>query len=674
MAACVVLFALALGCGALLAGEALPDNPIADATDFDADTLTQLLESDENEAVYVPVPVASSDTNSEENRDTDSGVNEEPPPPEEQEPPEEEEEPEPEMPKTTPVANPNSAAANANVGGSETGGNSENGQSTDKVYFTTTIKDGETVTNPTYDFKITHKYPELTVKTQEVFVNNSLVPQFRGSVTLAEGENTIRVKVSYTDADGKGIGPVFKDYKVTLDSKSLVINTTAKDETVAKDQYTFTASASYLGKTVPVTVTCNGSSCSKVKGSADSYRVRLKVGANTIVITAESGELKKEATFTVTYNSDGIFDFDIYLSDGSTVANEGTVITTEERFVFEVWMQNSADGVKFTANHGQTALNGKDLKNGGYRFTVSALTFGNNRISVTARLGDQEVTKRFTVDFQRPQAGPDNPNPDPEHAPSVSTSPDLSGGYTTNNSTFTLDVTGYNYLGQRLHGGKITLKLNGTEIKAGWQNENATTYRLNLVQPENQVTIFIVDEYGYSRYFDYTLYYEQQSSDTPIGYVTVSVEAPTVGLGWLIEPTSCPIYDNVSFAYVLEELLKANGFTPEFTGNMEQYYLAGISKPGLTDHIAIPETLQEAILAANKEITAPKPDSLEQKYITPDSGWLYSIDGLYPNYGFGTYYPRDGQCICLRFSLLGSGSDIGANDTYELPEIFLMQE
>lgn len=675
VAGCIVLFVLVLGCGALLAGEALPDNPIADASDFDADALTQLLDSDENEAVYVPVPVASSDTTSEQEQQTDSGVDEQPPE-EEEEPPEDEEEPEPEAPKTTPVANPNSAAANANVGGAESGGNDANGQTTDKVYFTTSIKDGETVTDSAYSFEITHKYPELTVKSQEVFVNNSLVPQFRGTVTLSEGENTIRVKASYTDESGKAIGPVFKDYKVNLDSKSLVINTSIPEggETVAKDQYTFTASAAYLGKAVGVTVTCNGTKVSKVKGTEGSYRVKLKDGANAIVISAKAdNDLTASIERTVTYTSDGNFDFDIYVGD--TVITDGTYTTTEETLTFEVWMANDAGGnVKFNATLGQTALNGKSLGDGGYRFTVPNLSYGDkNRISVTARSGDQNMTHTCTVNFQRPQAGPDNPNPDPEHAPSIKTYPDLTNGYTTNNSVFTLDIETYNYLGERLYGGSITLWLNGSEIKAGWQNER-TTYRLNLTQPENTVNVFMVDEYGYSRYYTFTLHYEKAEENQPIGYVTISLEATTVGLGYLIPPTQCPIYDNQSFSYVLQSLLADNGYTATFSGDMEQFYLAAVSKPGLTDNINIPPSLVGYIEAANKEITAPKPDSLEQTYITGDSGWMYCINGFYPNYGLGVYYPADGDRICIRFTLFDSGADIGANPNHVLPEVFIEQE
>lgn len=45
----------------------------------------------------------------------------------------------------------------------------------------------------------------------------------------------------------------------------------------------------------------------------------------------------------------------------------------------------------------------------------------------------------------------------------------------------------------------------------------------------------------------------------------------------------------------------------------------------------------------------------------PASGWMFSVNGWYPNYGCSNYYLRDGDAIVWRYSCRGYGSDIGAN-------------
>ncbi|MBQ2764249.1 MAG: hypothetical protein IJF43_04345 [Firmicutes bacterium] len=655
----LVILVFALGCGILFAEETVPENPIVSAADFDATDDMQTLETEKDETVYVPVPVASSQKDSEQTRKTDTGVSEEPPPPEEEEEPEEQEpeEEEPKEPEKTPTVTPNPAAANANTGDSA-GGDTENGMTTDKEYFTTNIKDGETVTDPAYAFEIRHKIEELKVESLEVFVNGKLIPQFQGVVTLTEGENKIRIKVDYADASGKIVATPYKDYTIILDSKSLVINTSLKNnETVSKDQHLFTASASCLGKSVPLKVTCNGS---EVKGNNGSYRAKLNAGENKIVLSAESGDLKKTETYTVMYESDGIFDFDTTLTDGMTV--------TEETLNFEVWMVNGSNNVMFTVAHGQEYLQGSD----GEYFTVT-LAYGANTISITARDGEQNKTKNYTVYFERPKAGADNPNPDPENAPTIETDPQLTEGepFTTNNGTFTLNVYAYDRNGGTLTGGSMELSLNGSPVRSDWTSGNSAVYRLHLTLPENVITVYVEDSDGYSRYYTYTVLYE--NTDGPIGYVTMSVEATTLGLGYIIEPEQVPIYSNQPASYVLKDFLENHGYVIESTGELDgQYYLARIHKPGITNGWNIPDNLETYLAEANATPQEFKVDSLGEFDFYDEAGWMVDVDGLYTGYGFGDMYLTDGQSVAVRFSL-AMGRDIDDSLGDRFPEIFIEQ-
>src|SRR5699024_3510727 len=77
---------------------------------------------------------------------------------------------------------------------SETNDNSEENE-----YFTKTIKDGETVTESNYEFRVIHKENDYKVKKTEVLLNGKVVEKFNGKVTLDEDENIIGVKVTYED-------------------------------------------------------------------------------------------------------------------------------------------------------------------------------------------------------------------------------------------------------------------------------------------------------------------------------------------------------------------------------------------------------------------------------------------------------------------------------------------
>ena len=44
----------------------------------------------------------------------------------------------------------------------------------------------------------------------------------------------------------------------------------------------------------------------------------------------------------------------------------------------------------------------------------------------------------------------------------------------------------------------------------------------------------------------------------------------------------------------------------------------------------------------------------------PESGWMYRVNGVYPNYGCSSYVLRDGDEIVWSYTCQGLGTDIGA--------------
>ncbi len=208
-----------------------------------------------------------------------------------------------------------SDAADGNAGengdGSGTTGGNGGGvgelDETDLAYFTTSIIDGETVTNPEYEFTIRHLNKNLTVKGVYVYLNGKLDLQFDGAVTLSEGKNNIRISVRYQDEKGKYIN-VFKLYKVYLGNKDDADDSKEEEEVkpddirittsisdgmeVSEREFTFTATAEdSSGKTYPVTAVLNGSTIKDHSGS--EYHCYLNKKKNTIRLRVSLKDGKK---------------------------------------------------------------------------------------------------------------------------------------------------------------------------------------------------------------------------------------------------------------------------------------------------------------------------------------------------------------------------------------------
>lgn len=681
MAGLVTVFFLALGCGAIFAEETEPQNPLAEETaEFDGSALLLDCESEEDGDVYIPVPIAAEPDPSEQQQETDESLN-----PEEEEPEEEEEEPEEDEPEEeeeetpppetkenpsqiqtkTPApsarVNPDAPTVPGNNG--TAGGDQPNGKVDNTVYFTTSIKDGETVTDPNYSFKIKHVKENvadkgLKVKEEKVYVNGELTPQFHGTVILTkEGANTIRVAVDYMDPSGKIMASPYKDYTVNMDTQSLAISTTLENKTVAEDRFSFEASASYKGEAAELTVKMNGTAVEPKSGN--QYGVVLKEGSNTFELEAKGGGLTKKASYTVTYENDGVFDIRTDLTDGMTV--------TDANLSFQVWLRNAPEGKVVVT------VNNKTVKgeNGSYS---TILNYGKNTVKIVAKNGGESKTLNLTVYFQRPEASEDNPIPDVAHAPTISYI-NVTDGQTIKSSVLRLDILAADYHGNRLYSDCIAVEVNGFTVFSKWENETATTYPVEFTPGENVVKVRVTDKEGYNVLYIYKLTYE--ATDGPIGKATVSVEAATLGLGYLIPPTEVDIYNDESAAYVLARLFDQYGIVYNDGNLADQFYLARIFKDGIMNSYHIPDNLviylEEAAIAESGQYD---PNSLGEKDIYDGSGWMYAVNGLYSNYSISTVRLVDGDVLTVRFTL-ALGMDIagsgGAGGGSDFPESFIME-
>ena len=108
------------------------------------------------------------------------------------------------------------------------------------------------------------------------------------------------------------------------------------------------------------------------------------------------------------------------------------------------------------------------------------------------------------------------------------------------------------------------------------------------------------------------------------------------------------------------QLLEANGYEYQYSGSLtDGFYLKHIIRSGITNGYAIPSDLEDALNDDGVMWTnSYRENSLGEFDFTAESGWMYSINGTYPNFGMSECFPKDGDVIRIRFTL-ALGKDIG---------------
>lgn len=552
------------------------------------------------------------------------------------------------------------------------------------LYFTTSIIDGETTAEETYTFTITHQ-PQREPIGLAVTVNGREL-RYAAQTTsvmvhLAAGANTIVVSADYQE-DG-GTVRATRSYTVyyAQPGELIIVAKRTSDGrqlgelgTVSEGALTFTASMVQDGNEYPVqSVTLNGRT---LTGIGDTYTASLNSGANTIRIKGSYQSSSAEETYTITYNAKA---FQIITSISDTVIDDNTaqssasfekVTVDSERYRF--WLQliqstskESIDRVRVSDSTGTFSL----TQDSDDRYTVQ---MGREDRMLYIDYKDstgRSKTYKYLLHFQR--GAEDTPE---DRQPTIiaqveadGTVIGLTNGLTMKTPDLIVLVDGRSCNGQQLYANNYTVSVNGTVVSApisqsGYQF-GYTAYLSNV--GANTITITATDGDGYSATRSWTVYYEEGTVT-----VTVSVEATTVGLGYLVAPTEVTVPGGTDAWTVVQQVLTENGYTVSGSGS----YLSAIQRSGICSGFFIDSELMELIMADGMDENGagldPQPfsmDSLGEFDFYRWSGWMYSYNGSYPGYGLNVCKPQDGSVIRVRYTL-AMGKDIGgyssANGSY----------
>ena len=552
------------------------------------------------------------------------------------------------------------------------------------LYFTTSIIDGETTAEETYPFTITHQ-PQREPIGLAVTVNGRelryAAQTTSVTVHLAAGANTIVVSADYRE-DG-GTVRATRSYTVCYAQPGELIIVAKRTSdgrqlgelgTVSEGALTFTACAERDGSTYPVqSVELNGRT---LAGSGDTYTAQLNSGENRIRVKASYQSSSADVTYTIIYNANA---FRIKTSISDTVIDDNTaqssasfekVTVDSERYRF--WLQliqstgkESIDRVRVSDSTGTFSL----TQDSDGRYTVD---MGREDRQLYIDYKDstgRSKTYKYQLHFQR--GAEDTPE---DRQPTIiaqveadGTVIGLTNGLTMKTPDLIVLVDGRSCNGQQLYANNYTVSVNGTVVSApisqsGYQF-GYTAYLSN--EGANTITITATDGDGYSATRSWTVYYENGDIT-----VTVSVEATTVGLGYLVAPTEVTVPGGTDAWTVVQQVLTENGYTVSGSGS----YLSAIQRSGICSGFFIDSELMELIMADGMDENGagldPQPfsmDSLGEFDFYRWSGWMYSYNGSYPGYGFNVCKPQDGSVIRVRYTL-AMGKDIGgyssANGNY----------
>ena len=552
------------------------------------------------------------------------------------------------------------------------------------LYFTTSIIDGETTAEETYTFTITHQ-PQREPIGLAVTVNGREL-RYAAQTTsvmvhLAAGANTIVVSADYQE-DG-GTVRATRSYTVyyAQPGELIIVAKRTSDGrqlgelgTVSEGALTFTACAERDGSTYPVqSVELNGRT---LAGSGGSYTADLNSGENRIRVKASYQSSTADVTYTIIYNANA---FRIETSISDTVIDDNTaqssasfekVTVDSEQYRFGLQLiqstgKESIDRVRVSDSTGTTSL----TQESDDWYTVQ---MGREDRMLYIDYKDstgRSKTYKYLLHFQR--GAEDTPE---DRQPTIiaqveadGTVIGLTNGLTMKTPDLIVLVDGRSCNGQQLYANNYTVSVNGTVVSApisqsGYQF-GYTAYLSNV--GANTITITATDGDGYAATRSWTVYYEEGTVT-----VTVSVEATTVGLGYLVAPTEVTVPGGTDAWTVVQQVLTENGYTVSVRGS----YLSAIQRSGICSGFFIDSELMDLIMADGMDENGagldPQPfsmDSLGELDFYRWSGWMYSYNGSYPGYGLNVCKPQDGSVIRVRYTL-ALGKDIGgyssANGNY----------
>lgn len=519
-----------------------------------------------------------------------------------------------------------------------------------EVVFSCSLTDGATVYNEQLTFTASAYIDGKTCHVQATANDVVLSPADDGTFTapLVLGTNTIVV--------GTASGEISRTYTIVYRQRTFAIDTDINDSWIVNGVVTFN-----------VTALCDGEQCSLVvlhdgtavdKNADNGYSVKLAYGDNNFTFVAASGD----DTYTTTAT--------VYC--GRFVINTNLTDVTTDKADYEFRARASYDGELCDV---QAYINQSPIVANGVKYACTFDKSGDYTITLNAVHDKEKRAETYTVSYCD----------EPPYFDTMTLRDEL----VCKGNLYTFSISAKNGLGQKLDDNAITFAVDfdasdgvenfetatSSEISFVWHDAVKSSYRICFTAGRykhalSKPTILrVTATYGkYTASQDYVITYIGPDSDGKIGSVTLSIEAFTISCGYILPPTKVDIYNGHGFAQYLCDIIKQHGWTYTNTGSIDDgFYLAQIGGLSLENNRIDKSLLEHMNNDGYKDLLNSIAPAADGKYnlgefdFASGSGWMYSVNGEFPNYGFSDYYPQDGDVVRVQFTLC-LGKDLGGSD------------
>lgn len=539
--------------------------------------------------------------------------------------------------------------------------------------FTTSIVDGDRRTSPIYSFTITltAKGRAQTLISQIVTVNGMSQNYQNGdSIQLKEGANTIVVTLRFRDKNYNQIDAPTKVYTVyyipehsyylqVQDADTGVYYTDGENQNVTEPVLNLIVFAMKGDRDTSARLRLNNTSITSDEDGI--YRMTLKVGINTIKVTAGTGVDQQTITFSLNYQP-GVFTLTME-SDAVTEKIQGDQFgrstyaeyaSESEAFAFRISCSKTSgaeqiQSILVTTHLGTTEMVHMAGANGYINCSLDATQITEIKVTCSDIEG---AKKQYTWQIKYVRTGTT-----PEAKKPIIQA-NLADGEVLKSSPYILTVHSKDYLGKQLYASQMQVYLNGQIVEYSSMSGIAYEYILYPNEGENLIQIVASDTEQYRAVKEIPFFYEAVVENVN---VTLIVDANVVNLGTFVQE-NLTVPSNTTIAQFLEERLIANGYTPGHLGSVTgEYYLQSIAKPGILNNWYVSEERQNQLIAEGYGFTQPQNMNILSEYeFTQGSGWMITLNGYFIGMGMGTRPVRDGDVVRVQFTL-DLGTDIGVD-------------
>lgn len=505
-----------------------------------------------------------------------------------------------------------------------------------ELTYTTDLEDGRVQPDEAYSFRLSVLYGDKTV-TPEVTCNGILLTADGDAYTalLRNGGN----EISFSAQQGQE--RLTRTYRVTRKAE-FAFSEIPEDLRIENDRISFAAGATFNGAPCALLVKHNDKELEPENGN---YTAELSAGDNTLTMIARAGDYTETKEWHIAY-------------DG---------------FVFITNLENADTGnpelsFRAAARYGESVcdlsvtVNGEPLTPDGGRYSL-VLAPGENRFVLTVSSGN--ATKRYEYTVRYVDAAP-------------ALTANITDGKTYKSGTYSFDVTAKDGLGKKLPASAISFLVDwdagdGVDnfvpvsgISLVWDDSVMTSFRIRFrsgvfashTGVPFALKIVATDDYGRSAVAVYRMTADPVGEGEQSGEVVFSLEGFSIGCGYFIAPVRVPVYEGVPFSRTLTEILTAHGWTYTYTGSIESgFYLASVGGLNLKNN-RIADGIWDFVKDRGYVRSIAEDGTLGEFDFGSGSGWMYSVNGVYKNYGFADYFPQDGDTVRVQFTVM-LGEDLG---------------